>query len=176
MTLWCANILISVSLMDWYASTMRTTSVPWVLFTLLLLPCTFTQVGCGNLIKLARNTEQICTNIHLRQSNHVLEVHCGVCVTSLGVVLKCQFFSGPSEITSNKHVSCERNWGQKTHEMVKNSFFVPIKKQHGTIPRFIYAFLPLHFYFSKWCFIIMLLTFKHFPFLLIAESFAWFWY
>ena len=141
MTLWCANILISVSLMDWYASTMQMTSVAWALFTLLLLRCTFTQVGCGNLIKLARNTEQICTNIHLRQSNHVLEVHCGVCVTSLGVVLKCQFFPGPSEITSNKHVSCERNWGQKTHEMVKNSFFFPFRNNMG-----LYLDLFMHFY------------------------------
>ena len=76
-----------------------------------LIYSTFTAlyIYTGGLWKPHKTGEEYRANIHLRQSNHVLEVHCGVCVTSLGVVLKCQFFPGPSEITSNKHASCERN-------------------------------------------------------------------
>ena len=120
---------------------MRRTSVPWVLFTLLLLPCTFTQVGCGNLIKLARNTEQICTNIHLRQSNHVLEVHCGVCVTSLGVVLKCQFFQGLGKLHQTNMFHVKEIEGKKHMRWSKIVFLCPFRNNMG-----LYLDLFMHFY------------------------------
>ena len=43
-----ANIPISVTLIDCYETTVWMTSVTWALFTPMR---TFTQVGCGNLIK-----------------------------------------------------------------------------------------------------------------------------
>ena len=127
----CANILISVSLMDWCAPTMRTTSVPWVLFTLLLLPCTFTQVGCGNLIKPARNTEQIyiyvnqtmCKKYIVASASH----HWGWCWS-------VNFFQGLRKLHQTNMFHVKEIEGKKHMSLSK---IVCCVKQHGIIPRLI---------------------------------------